>query len=84
MTKISAKSLIIDTVSKKRPHDIGGKITHNIIPYMKKIPLWWGSILIQNPFHIKMLIIWFLLYLKTDILIIENRKGGKKLERIVF
>lgn len=84
MTKISAKSLIIDTVSKKRPHDIGGKITHNIIPYMKKIPLWWGSILIQNPFHIKMLIIWFLLCSKTDILIIEIHKGGINMKELWF
>lgn len=59
------------------------KITHNIIPHIKKIPLWWGKILIQNPFYIKMLIIWFLFHSKTDILILENRKGGKKHERIV-
>ena len=52
-----------------------GEITYNIISYIKKIPLWWGKILIQNPFYIKMLIIWFLFHLKTDILILENRKG---------
>lgn len=84
MTKTSIKPLIIDIVSKKRPHDIGGKITHNIIPYMKEIPLWWESILIQNLFHIKMLIIWFLLYLETDILIIENRKGGINMKDLCF
>lgn len=75
MTKTPAKPLIIDIVSKKRPHDVGGRVTHNIIPYIKKIPLWWESILIQDPFHIKMLIIWFLFHPKTDILILENRKG---------
>lgn len=53
---------------------LGGEVTHNIIPYIKKIPLWWESILIQNQFHIKMLIIRFLSYPKTDILIIEDRK----------
>lgn len=62
---------------------LGGEITYNIIPHIKKIPLWRESILIQNPFHIKMLIIRFLPYSKTDILILENRKGGKKHERIV-